>query len=339
MTSLIDILPFVCEAGGVLQNVAVLVMDNVAPFELGVLSEVFGVDRSDEGLPHYDFAVCSPGASEVTTSAGFSVHPRFDLDRLDEADLVGVPAMGTDVQVPDEVAAALRRAADRGAWVVSVCSGIFVLQQSGLIDGRRCTTHWMYAAELARRCPSASVDPDVLYVQDGKLVTSAGTAAGIDACLHIVRLEHGARVANGVARRMVVPPHREGGQRQYVETPVAPAAPAPGQTLVPLLGWLVEHLDHPHTVESLAGRAHMSPRTFARRFRAETGTTPYSWLTAQRLLLAERLLEETDEPVEVVAERAGFGTAPVLRHHFGQHRHTTPQAFRRAFRRDHELAG
>jgi AraC family transcriptional regulator, transcriptional activator FtrA len=320
----------------VLRNVAVLVMDSVAPFELGVLCEVFGVDRSDQGLPRYDFAVCSPGARPVSTTTGFTVHPERDLDRLDAADLVGVPAMGTDVQVPDEVIAALRRAADRGAWVVSVCSGIFVLEAAGLLDGRRCTTHWMYAAELAERCPSASVDPDVLYVQDGRLVTSAGTAAGIDACLHIVRQEHGARIANGVARRMVVPPHRDGGQRQYVEAPLPP--PRVGETLVPLLDWLVEHLDRPHTVETLAARAHMSPRTFARRFRAETGTTPYSWLTAQRLLLAERLLEETDEPVEVVAERSGFGTAPVLRHHFGQHRHTTPQAFRRAFRRGHETA-
>ncbi len=337
MTRLIDILPLPCQAGAVLRNVAVLVMDNVAPFELGVLCEVFGVDRSDQGLPTYDFAVCSPGARPVGTTAGFTVRPDHDLDRLDAADLVGVPAMGIDVQVPDEVVAALRRAADRGAWVVSVCSGIFVLQAAGLLDGRRCTTHWMYSDELALRCPTASVDPDVLYVQDGRLVTSAGTAAGIDACLHIVRQEHGARIANGVARRMVVPPHRDGGQRQYVEAPLPP--PRVGETLVPLLDWVVEHLDEMHTVESLSARAHMAPRTFARRFRAETGTTPYSWLIAQRLLLAERLLEETDEPVDLVAERAGFGTAPVLRHHFGQHRHTTPQAFRRAFRRGHEAVG
>jgi transcriptional regulator GlxA family with amidase domain len=188
----------------------------------------------------------------------------------------------------------------------------------------------MYADELAERCPTASVDPDVLYVQDGRLVTSAGSAAGIDACLHIVRQEHGAKIANGVARRMVVPPHRDGGQRQYVEAPVP--APRRADTLVPLLEWLVEHLGQAHTVDTLAARAHMSPRTFARRFRAETGSTPHTWVTAQRLLLAERLLEETDEPVEVVAEQSGFGTAPVLRHHFGQHRHTTPQAFRRAFR-------
>jgi AraC family transcriptional activator FtrA len=316
--------------GTVLENVAVLVLDGVAPFELGVLCEVFGTDRSAQGLPRYDFAICSPGARPVVTSVGFGLTPNHDLGRLDEADLVGIPAMGTGVDVPPEVTAALRRAMERGAWVVTVCSGIFVLRASGLLDGRRCTTHWMHVDELTAACPTAVVDPDVLYVQDGRLVTSAGSAAGIDACMHILRAEHGTRVANAVARRMVIPPHREGGQRQYVETPVASAA---GQTLAPVMAWMIEHLHEPLTVELLAVRSHTSPRTFARRFRAETGTTPYSWLTSQRLLLAERLLEEGDDAVEQVAERAGFGSAAVLRHHFSQHRRTTPQAYRRAFRR------
>jgi len=314
----------------VLENVAVLVLDGVAPFELGVLCEVFGTDRSAQGLPAYDFAICSPGGRPVTTTAGFGLTPSHGLDRLDRADLVGIPAMGTSVEVPDEVATALRAAMDRGAWVVSVCSGIFVLHRSGLLEGRRCTTHWMHVGELMAQCPSAEVDPDVLYVQDGRLVTSAGSAAGIDACMHILRAEHGTRVANAVARRMVIPPHREGGQRQYVEAPVAAATCA---TLAPLLSWMLEHLDQPLTVEMLAARSHTSPRTFARRFRAETGTTPYAWLTSQRLQLAERLLEDGDDAVEQVAERAGFGSAAVLRHHFAQHRHTTPQAYRRAFRR------
>jgi transcriptional regulator GlxA family with amidase domain len=211
-----------------------------------------------------------------------------------------------------------------------VCTGIFVLQAAGLLEGRRCTTHWMHVDELTAACPTAEVDPDVLYVQDGRLVTSAGSAAGIDACLHILRAEHGTRIANAVARRMVIPPHRDGGQRQYVENPVRdPEA----ETLAPLLTWMVEHLHEPLTVEQLAARCYTSPRTFARRFRAETGTTPYSWLTLQRLLLAERLLEDGDDAVEVIADRAGFGTAAVLRHHFQQHRRTTPQAYRRAFRR------
>jgi AraC family transcriptional regulator, transcriptional activator FtrA len=320
----------VLHSGLVLENVAVLVLDGVAPFELGVLCEVFGTDRSAQGLPRYDFAICSPGARPVTTSVGFTISPTDALDRLESADLVGIPAMGTDVQVPPEVAAAVARAMERGAWVVSVCSGIFVLQRAGLLDGRRCTTHWMHVDELMAACPSAVVDPDVLYVQDGRLVTSAGSAAGIDACMHILRAEHGTRIANAVARRMVIPPHREGGQRQYVETPVASAT---CETLAPLLSWMLEHLAEPLTIEMLAERSHTSPRTFARRFRAETGTTPYAWLTAQRLLLAERLLEDGDDAVERVAERAGFGTAAVLRHHFASHRRTTPQAYRRAFRR------
>ena len=312
-----------------LKNVAVIVLDGVAPFELGVLCEVFGTDRSAQGLPRYDFAVCSPGARPVTASQGFSVVPTDDLDRLESADLIGVPAMGIDVVVPEEVGAALRRAAERGARIVSLCTGIFILHEAGLLEGRRCTTHWMHVDELTAVCPTARLEPDLLYVEDGPLVTSAGSAAGIDACLHILRAEHGSKIANAVARRMVVPPHRGGGQRQYIEAPV-PCSEA--ETLAPLLDWVVEHLDDPMTVETLADRSAMSARTFARRFRAETGTTPHTWLTQQRLLLAERLLEEGDDPVELVATRAGFGTAAVLRHHFQQHRHTSPLAFRQAFR-------
>jgi AraC family transcriptional activator FtrA len=312
-----------------LKNVAVVVLDGVAPFELGVLCEVFGTDRSAQGLPRYDFAVCSPGARAVTAQQGFLLTPTDDLDRLDSADLIGVPAMGIDVVVPEAVSAALRRAVDRGARIVTLCTGIFVLHEAGLLEGRRCTTHWMHVDELAAVCPTARLEPDLLYVQDGPLITSAGSAAGIDACLHVLRAEHGSKIANAVARRMVIPPHRGGGQRQYIEAPVPSSAAA---TLAPLLDWVVEHLDEEMTVETLAARAAMSSRTFARRFRAETGTTPHTWLTQQRLLLAERLLEEGDDPVELVAARAGFGTAPVLRHHFQHHRHTTPLAFRQAFR-------
>jgi AraC family transcriptional activator FtrA len=312
-----------------LRNVAVVVLDGVAPFELGVLCEVFGTDRSAQGLPLYDFAICSPGARPVTAQQGFTLTPTDDLDRLESADLIGVPAMGIDVVVPEEVSAALRRAVDRGARIVTLCTGIFVLHEAGLLEGRRCTTHWMHVDELRAVCPTARLEPDLLYVQDGPLITSAGSAAGIDACLHVLRAEHGSKVANAVARRMVIPPHRGGGQRQYIEAPV-PSSEA--ETLAPLLDWMVEHLDEEMTVETLAVRAMMSARTFARRFRAETGTTPHTWLTSQRLLLAERLLEEGDDPVELVAARAGFGTAAVLRHHFQQHRHTTPLAFRQAFR-------
>jgi transcriptional regulator GlxA family with amidase domain len=312
----------------VLTNVAVVVLDGVAPFELGVVCEVFGLDRTDDGLPAFDFAVCSPGGRPVRTSGGFALQPDHDLGRLAQADLVAVPAMPRD-GVPEEVLQALRAAAGRGARVMSVCSGAFVLGMAGLLDGRRCTTHWRYSTELAEAFPTAKVDCDVLYVEDGPILTSAGTAAGIDACLHLVRQEFGARAATSLARRMVVPPHRDGGQAQYVETPVALA---PAQSLQPLLEWLLGHLDEEHTVESLAARALLSPRTFARRFREETGTTPYAWLSARRVELAARLLEETDESVERIAVLAGFGGAAAMRHHFMQVRSTTPQSYRRAFR-------
>lgn len=313
-----------------LRDVAAIALPGVAPFELGVLCEVFGIDRSDQGLPTFDFAVCGLQPGMVATSTGFDLRVHHGLDRLAAADLVGVPAFPRDSAVPVELLQALRDAVARGARVLSVCSGAFALGAAGLLDGRRCTTHWMYAEELARRYPAAEVDPAVLYVDAGPVVTSAGTAAGIDAALHIVRQELGARVASAVARRMVVPPHRDGGQAQFLETPVATSS---ADTLEDLLAWMAEHLDEELTVDQLARRAHMSPRTFARRFRAETGTTPMSWLTGQRILLAQTLLEDSDDPVELVAARTGFGTAAVLRHHFARWRGTTPQAYRRTFRR------
>jgi AraC family transcriptional activator FtrA len=313
-----------------LKRVAVLVLDNVAPFELGVLCEVFGTDRVADGFPGYEFHTCSPGGKQVRTKSGWLLTPTADLAPLEEADLVAVPAYPLGSSTPPEVTAALRRAADRGAYVLSVCSGAFLLAEAGLLEGRRCTTHWQYADELARRYPNLKVDPDVLYVADDNIMTSAGTAAGIDLCLHLVRREHGSAIANALARRMVMPPHRDGGQAQYVEAPVPRTADAP--TLEPLLSWLVTTLDRDHTVESLAARAHMSSRTFARRFRAETGTTPHDWLTAQRVLLARRLLEDTELGVDAIALRSGFGTAAMLRHHFTKRVGTTPQHYRTTFR-------
>jgi AraC family transcriptional regulator, transcriptional activator FtrA len=313
-----------------LKRVAVLVLDNVAPFELGVLCEVFGTDRVKDGFPGYEFHTCSPDGGPVRTKSGWMLTPTADLAPLETADLVAVPAYPLDCPTPPEVADALRRAADRGAYVLSVCSGAFLLAEAGLLEGRRCTTHWQYADELARRYPDLKVDPDVLYIADDNIMTSAGTAAGIDLCLHLIRREHGSAIANALARRMVVPPHRDGGQAQYVEAPVPRTADAP--TLEPLLSWLVTTLDREHTVESLAARAHMSSRTFARRFRAETGTTPHDWLTAQRVLLARRLLEDTDLGVDAIALRAGFGTAAMLRHHFTRRVATTPQQYRTTFR-------
>jgi transcriptional regulator GlxA family with amidase domain len=314
-----------------LRSVVVVVHDPVEPFELAVLCEVFGTDRSDDGLPVYDFSVVSAQPGPVRTTIGFSIDVPHDLSRLDDADLIAVAPPGSlDEPSPPELLAALRRAVDRGARVLSVCTGAFVLGQAGLLDGRQCTTHWRHAAALQERFPRALVDPDVLYVDDGEVLTSAGSAAAIDLGLYIVRQAEGVAVANAIARRMVVPPQREGGQRQYVEAPV-PSHEA--ETLEPLLGWMMEHLNEPLTVEGLAARVHLSPRTFARRFRAETGTTPHHWLTGQRILLAQRLLEDSDVSVDAVADAAGFGSAAVLRHHFVRRVGTTPQAYRRTFRR------
>jgi transcriptional regulator GlxA family with amidase domain len=315
-----------------LRSVAVPLLHGVAPFELGVVCEVFGIDRSAQGLPTYDFSLVAAEPGPIRTSIGFSIDVSDDLSALDRADLVVVPASSLrdeDSHV-EPLLDALRRTVERGARVMSVCSGAFVLGAAGLLDGRRCTTHWLFAEELQRRYPLAKVDPGVLYVDDGAVLTSAGTAAGIDLCLHVVRQAQGAAVANAIARRMVVPPHRDGGQAQFVETPL----PAAGtDALEDVLEWMAGHLDEEMDVESLAARAHMSPRTFARRFRAETGTTPHRWMTAQRILLAQRLLEESRDTIDVVAERTGFGTAAGLRHHFLRMRGTTPHAYRRTFRR------
>ena len=327
-----------------LRNVAVVVVNGFLPFEFGTICEVFGVDRTDDGLPSYDFAVVAGEPPPVRAHIDFTIAPSAGLERLEEADLIALPAVGDERlarlagpacgaprEFPGDLLDALRRAVGRGARVLSVCSGAFILGEAGLLDGRRCTTHWRHAAELARRYPDAKVDPDVLYVDDDPVISSAGTAAGIDACLYLVRKEQGSRVANGIARRMVVPPHRDGGQAQYVEQPIAPSCDG---SLRDLLEWLRANLGRPLTVRQLAARANMSERTFARRFVQDTGTTPQRWLIGQRILLAQQLLEETDETVDAVADRAGFGNATALRHHFRAWRGTTPNAYRRLFRGD-----
>jgi transcriptional regulator GlxA family with amidase domain len=314
-----------------LRNVAVAVCDQVAAFELGVLSEVFGLDRTADGFPGYDFAVCAVEPPPLRTSSGFTIDTPHGIDRLRSADLIAIAAWrDPDERPPERLLAELRAAVDRGARVMSVCTGAFVLAAAGLLDGRRATTHWRHAAALAERYPLIEVDPDVLYVDAGPVLTSAGTAAGIDLCLHIVRTEHGAGVANALARRMVVPPHRDGGQAQFVETPVR--VHRRGDELSEVLDWALERLDEPLPVEDMAARALMSTRTFARRFRAVTGETPHRWLLLQRLLLAQRLLEEGDEPVEEVARLAGFGSPVSLRQHFARWRGTSPQRYRRTFR-------
>lgn len=314
-----------------LRNVAAVLVDGVNPFELGVVCEVFGIDRSDDGLPVYDFAVTSAEGPLLRSNAGFSLHVEHGLDRLEAADLIAVPAGScyeTRTFAP-ELLDALSRAVERGARVLSVCSGVFVLGAAGLLDGRRCAVHWRHAEELGRQYPRAIVEPDVLYVDEDPVITSAGTAAGIDACLHIVRKEQGPEVANKIARRMVVPPHRDGGQAQYIERPLPRSE---GDAVAEVLVWMEQHLDQEVTVEQLAARALMAPRTFARRFQQETGTTPYRWILRQRVLLAQRLLEATDETVDAIAGRTGFGNAAALRHQFVRALGTTPHAYRRTFR-------
>lgn len=310
---------------------AAVVGDSVAAFELGVVSEVFGLDRTSSGLPGYDFAVCAVRPGLVPTTSGYAIAVEHGLQRLATADLIAVPAWpAEDTHPPAELVGALRAAVDRGARLLSVCSGAFLLAAAGLLDGRRAATHWRHAPALAARHPAVDVDPDVLYVEDGPVITSAGTAAAIDACLHLVRAEHGAAVANALARRMIVSPHRAGGQAQFVENPVP--ATIDGDGLGEVLEWSRRHLHQPLTVVVLAERAMVSPRTFARRFTAATGTTPHRWLLEQRLGLAEHLLEDTDLSVEQIARRTGLGSADTLRHHFAARRRISPTAYRYAFR-------
>jgi transcriptional regulator GlxA family with amidase domain len=324
-----NILPLAGKVVRMLRSVAVIALPEVAVFELGVLCELFGYDRTDEGLPGYEFAVCTVDGAPVRTHAGFSISSAHGLAPADEADLVAVVPSATELAPPPAVVDALRRAHARGAWVMSVCTGAFTLGAAGLLDDRRCTTHWRHTDALAARYPAAKVDPNVLYVFDDNIITSAGTAAAVDCGLHLIREEQGSAVATQLARRMVVPPHRDGGQAQFIEKPVLPIE---CETLQPLLVQVMMSLDQPHTVDTLAAQAHMAPRTFARKFRAETGVTPHDWLTGQRVLLARRLLEDSDLGVDAIAVRAGFGSAATLRHHFGHRLHTTPQAYRSMFR-------
>src|SRR6478752_3142861 len=313
-----------------LRSVSALVLDGLAIFEFGVICEVFGIDRSADGVPDFDFKVCGPAPGmSLRTSVGATITPDHGLDELIGADLVAIPAISS--QYGGYLPAALdavRKAAESGSIILTVCSGAFVAGAAGLLDGRPCTTHWMHADELARLYPTARVDRNVLFVDDGNLITSAGTAAGIDACLHLVRRELGSAVTNVIARRMVVPPQRDGGQRQYIDHPI-PVRCSEG--FAPQLDWILQNIEKPHTVTTLARRASMSARTFARRFVDETGTTPMQWVTDQRVLYARRLLEESDLEIDRVAERAGFGNATLLRHHFRRIIGVTPSDYRRSF--------
>jgi len=310
-----------------LQKIVALALPGVAPFEFGVVCEVFGIDRSDSGGPRFDFTIVTADPGRVPTSLGYDMVIADGLDAAADADLVAVPAHTMD-EVDDRYLDLIRDAEERGAWVLSVCSGAFALAASGILAGRRATTHWMHTDRLARMYPDTAVDADVLFVEDRKVVTSAGTAAGIDAALHIVRREHGAAATNVIARRMVVPPQRDGGQSQYIDTPVQERS---SDSFSVVADWMLENIARDLTVDQLARKALMSSRTFARRFRAEMGTTPAAWLNRQRIIRAQQLLEKTSLGLEQIAQQTGFGTAAVMRHHFLKVLQTTPTAYRRAF--------
>jgi transcriptional regulator GlxA family with amidase domain len=313
-------------------TVAVAVVSGTAPFELATAIEVFGTDRSELTADWYDFRLCAGEPGEIRTQSGLVLDTEYGLDDLVCADTVIVPAAGERPEQHGPLLDALRVAYARGARIASICTGAFLLAEAGLLDGRRATTHWAHAEEFARRYPRVQVDPNVLYVQDDRLFTSAGTAAGIDLCLQLVRLDLGSEVANAVARRMVVPPHRDGGQAQYVDSPL-PREEA--DTLGPLLDWALAHLEDPLTLDDLADRAHVSVRTLVRRFRAATGTTPLQWVLQQRIRRARHLLESSNEPVERIASLAGFGSAPNLRQHFTRVVGVPPMSYRRTFRCEH----
>ena len=313
-------------------TVVALAYDGLCTFEFGCTYEVFGLPRPELDHPWYRFEVCAAEPGPLRAAGALAVRAPHDLDLIEQADTVIVPGWrGPDHSPSPALLDALARVPERGGRLVSICSGVFVLAAAGVLDGRRATTHWRYTGTLARRYPQIEVDPDVLYVDEGPVLTSAGSAAGLDLCLHIVRCDYGAAVANNVARRLVLAPHREGGQRQFVETPVAPATES--GRLTALLDWLPAHIAEDLAVGDLAKQAGMSLRTFQRRFRDATGTAPGDWLVRQRVARARHLAETTDLTVEQIATRSGFGAVETLRHHFRRLVGTTPTGYRRTFTR------
>jgi transcriptional regulator GlxA family with amidase domain len=308
-------------------SVALAVTDGMLHLELSMAYEVFGSAPAGVTGPWYEVSVCGPTPVRV---GRFLLEPDHGLDRLRDAGTVIVPGWAdVDVDPPAELVEAVRAAHAAGARVVSLCTGAFVLAAAGLLDGRRATTHWAHTEALAARHPRVEVDPDVLYVDNGSVLTSAGKAAAMDLCLHLVRLDHGSSVANAAARRLVVPPHRAGGQAQFVATPVPARDDHP---LAGLFPWIVERLDQPLTVEDLARRAGMSSRHLGRHFKAATGTTPLQWLLTQRIRRAQELLEKTDDGVDRIATATGMGTATTLRRHFNRTVGVPPDTYRRTFR-------
>jgi transcriptional regulator GlxA family with amidase domain len=311
-----------------MHRVAILCLDGLVAFDLTAPAQVFMLASRSGGVPLYEVETCSVDGRPVRTTSGFEVTPGAGLEALRKADTVVLPGYAGIFESPPEQALnAIRAVARRGGRLMSVCTGAFALAHAGVLDGRRATTHWAWAGEMAGRFPAVRVDPDALFVDEGGVLTSAGLSAGIDLSLHIVRRDCGADVGERVARHMVAAPHRDGGQAQFFR----PEPPSAGGSLEPTRRWALERLAEPLDVAAMAANAGVSPRTFARRFRGETGTTPLQWLLAQRVLEARRLLEASDLPVEEVAWRCGFGTAASLREHFRRTTATTPSAYRRSF--------
>jgi transcriptional regulator GlxA family with amidase domain len=315
-------------------RVVVVALDEVVAFDLGTPAQIFGSARDADLTPNYTVTTSSPGGRAVRSSAGFQVLPDHGLEATAEADTVIVagihagPALYEGTLDPG-VTAALVAAHDRGARIMSICTGAFVLAAAGLLDDRPATTHWAYAEQFRRRYPHVKLDPDVLFVDDGAVLTSAGVAAGIDLCLHVVRRDHGSEVANRAARRCVVPAWRDGGQSQFIERPL----PALGDaTTGPTRAWALQHLAEPLDLQRLAAHARMSVRSFTRRFREETGLSPGRWLVTQRVEHARRLLEGTDLPIDRVAAQSGLGTAASLRQHLHAAVGVAPAVYRRSFR-------
>jgi AraC family transcriptional activator FtrA len=312
------------------KRVVAVAYDGLRLFEYGVAAELFGLERPELGLDWYRFETISIDPGPLRMTGGATLKASTDLARLADAGIIVLPGWRDPAEPPpDALVRAIRHAHERGARVMSICSGVFVLAATGLLDDKPATTHWRYTERLARQYPRIDVQPDVLYVDNGPILTSAGSAAGIDLGLHLIRRDFGAEIANQVARRLVVPPHRHGGQAQFIDVNVRASDT---DSLSEILAWAAANLDKRITVDDLAARAYLAPRTLARRFRNEVGTTPHRWLTRQRVALAQRLLETTTASIEHIATQSGFGTAVTLRHHFQHTLATSPTAYREQFR-------
>lgn len=322
-----------------MHTVAALIYDAVNPFELGVATDIFGFERPELDVPWYRFLICADEPRPIRSSVGLLLTTPYTLEHTNAADTIIVPGSRPGmVPVSEALLETLRQSYQRGARLIALCTGTFLLAAAGLLDGRCVTTHWAWAAQLAEQYPQVRVDPRKLYIDDGQILTSAGTAAAIDLSLHVVRQDYGAEIATAIARRMVVPPHRDGGQAQYIEMPFPPLS-ANNEPFDATLTWIIDHLQEPLTVEQMAARAMMSSRTFARRFQATLGTTPYQWVLQQRIVLAQRWLETTDEMIEQVAFRCGFSSAATLRLHFQRLLRITPQRYRSVFQHEKTRGG